>query len=126
MTDHLWKIKQPYNLNVAADAAARASLADLDWLRGNIAKLQAERDRLYEALQASALLDPYPSRANFLLCRVSGMEGHTLKAALEAEGILVRYFDKPGLRDHIRISAGKPEHSDALLAALERIEKDVT
>jgi histidinol-phosphate aminotransferase len=36
-------------------------------------------------------------------------------------GILVRYFDKPGLRDHIRISVGKPEHTDALLTALSSL-----
>jgi histidinol-phosphate aminotransferase len=125
MMDHLWKIKQPYNLNVAADASARASLADLDWLRGNIARLQVERERLFRALQESPLLEPYPCRANFVLCRVVGVEAGALKAALEAEGVLIRYFDKPGLRDHVRVSVGKPEHTDALLAALARIEKDV-
>jgi len=30
----------------------------------------------------------------------------------------VRYFDKDGLRDCLRISVGKPEHTDALIAAL--------
>ncbi|MBP1703967.1 MAG: hypothetical protein H6Q38_3074, partial [Chloroflexi bacterium] len=34
---------------------------------------------------------------------------------------LVRYFNKPGLQDHIRISIGKAEHSDALLAALKEV-----
>jgi histidinol-phosphate/aromatic aminotransferase/cobyric acid decarboxylase-like protein len=33
----------------------------------------------------------------------------------------VRYFDKPGLRDCIRISVGKPEHTEALIAALKRV-----
>jgi len=45
-----------------------------------------------------------------------------LKETLSRAGILVRFFDKPGLRDHIRISVGKPEHTDALLAALEDLE----
>jgi histidinol-phosphate aminotransferase len=50
------------------------------------------------------------------------MDAAQLKRRLaEEEGILIRYFDKPGLRDHIRISAGKPEHTDVLLAALRRI-----
>jgi histidinol-phosphate aminotransferase len=33
----------------------------------------------------------------------------------------VRYFDKPGLRDCIRISVGKPEHTEALLEALKKV-----
>ena len=125
MMDHLWKMKQPYNLNVAADAAARASLDDVDWLRGNLAIIQAERVRLFDALQASPLLEPYPSQANFVLCRVVNANARELRDGLESEGFLIRYFDKPGLRDHIRISVGKPQHTDALLTALARIEKDL-
>ena len=122
LIDHLWKIKQPYNLNVAADAAARASLADLPALRANIQKIAAERARMGEALSEIPFLRPYPSRSNFVLCQVSGMDAALLKKRLAEEaGILIRYFDKPGLRDHIRISAGKPEHTDALIAALKRI-----
>lgn len=44
-----------------------------------------------------------------------------LKVALEQHGVLVRYFDKEGLRDCIRISIGLPEHTDALMQALEAI-----
>ena len=40
-------------------------------------------------------------------------------AALKARGILVRYFDKPGLTDKLRITIGAPGENDALLAALE-------
>jgi histidinol-phosphate aminotransferase len=35
--------------------------------------------------------------------------------------VLVRYFDKPGLRDCIRISVGRPQDTDALMDALQRI-----
>jgi histidinol-phosphate aminotransferase len=47
-----------------------------------------------------------------------GKNARQLKLSLEGEGILVRYFNKPGLSDCIRISVGKPEHTDALLTAL--------
>ncbi|MBN1283767.1 MAG: histidinol-phosphate transaminase [Anaerolineae bacterium] len=119
---HLWKIKQPYNVNVAAAAAARASLADRDTLRANVEKIVLERARLYRALAEIDYLHPYPSRSNFVLCRVEGgRDAKALKRALAARGVLVRYFDKPGLRNHIRVSAGKPEHTDALLAALKEL-----
>jgi histidinol-phosphate aminotransferase len=118
---HLWKIKQPYNVNVAATAAAIASLEDAEYMARVVRLLVAERDRLYQLLMTIPFLHPYPSRANFILCRVVGRDAKELQQALECEGILVRYFNKPGLADCIRISAGKPEHTDALVEALRRI-----
>lgn len=116
---HLWKIKQPYNINVAADTAARASLEDLNTLMANVQQIIDERARLAEALAAVPYLKPYPSRANFILCRVVGLDAMMLKRRLAEEaGILIRHFDKPGLRDHVRITVGRPEHTDRLLDAL--------
>lgn len=118
---HLWKIKQPYNVSVAASAAALAALDDAGYMETVVARLTAERERLAAALAEVPFLRPYPSRANFILCRVVGRGARELKLALESEGILVRYFDKPSLTDCIRVSVGRPEHTDALMAALGRI-----
>ena len=118
---HLWKIKQPYNVSVAASAAAIASLEDQTYLTETVTKLVAERNRLAESLSEFPFIKVYPSYSNFILCRVSGRDAKELKLALEREGILVRYFNKDGLRDCIRISAGKPEHTDKLIEALKRI-----
>jgi histidinol-phosphate aminotransferase len=85
-------------------------------------KIIAERQRLYEGLQRIHWLKPYPSQANFILCKVEGKDARQVKIQLEKAGILVRYFNKPGLLDHIRISVGKPEHSDAILARLAELE----
>jgi histidinol-phosphate aminotransferase len=117
----LWKIKQPYNVNVAATLAALASLEDLATLQDNLGKLMAERARLGAALSELNFLQVHPSSSNFLLCRVLDREARQLKLALEEHGVLVRYFDRPGLRDCIRISVGKPEHTEALIAALKRV-----
>lgn len=119
---HLWKIKQPYNVNVAADAAARASLGDLPALRANVERLIAERVRLERELAAIPYLRPYPSRANFVLCRVVGPGAAEVRRRLAQEyGILVRHYNTAALRDCLRISAGTPEQIDALLAALHEI-----
>jgi len=119
---HLWKIKQPYNVNVAADAAARASLLDLAPLQANVRRLIAARERLERELAAIPWLRPYPSRANFVLCRVLGRQAAEVRQRLAQEyGILVRHYNTPLLRDCIRISAGTPEQMDALLAALREI-----
>ena len=118
---HLWKIKQPYNVNVAAKTAVLASLHDLEYLRQNIARIVAERERLYQALFTVEFLHPYPSRSNFILCRVVGRNAQQLKLALERKGILLRYYDTPELRDCIRISVGLPEQTDRLIAELKKL-----
>jgi histidinol-phosphate aminotransferase len=118
---HLWKIKQPYNINVAAKTAVLASLHDLEYLQQNIARIVAERERLYQALFTVEFLHPYPSRSNFILCRVVGRNARQLKLALERKGILLRYYDTPELRDCIRISVGLPEHTDRLIAELKTL-----
>ncbi len=119
--EHMWKIKQPYTVPVATQVAGLASLADLDTLRTNVARLVAERSHLAEALSEIPYLRPYPSHSNFILCKVVGRDAHALKAALAARGILVRYYDSPGLADHIRVSVGRPEHTDRLVAALKEL-----
>lgn len=115
---HLWKIKQPYNVNVAASQAALASLQDLDWLRRHVRLIVAERERLAAALAAIPYLQPFPSQANFILCRVIDRDAKQLKLDLERAGVLVRYFDKQGLKNCIRISVGRPEDTDRLVKEL--------
>ncbi len=118
----LWKAKQPYNANVAAQEAARATLHDLDERRLVVAHLRHERERLRLALQAIPYLEPYPSQANFILCRVTGRDAAALQRTLaEKHGILVRHFATPGLEDHIRVSVGRPQDTDRLIAALQEI-----
>jgi histidinol-phosphate aminotransferase len=126
LLSHLWKIKQPYNVNVAANDAALASLQALAWLQERVAALVAERDRLQRELARFDFLEPYPSQANFVLCRVTGRDARALKLALEQHGVLVRYFAKPGLENCIRISAGRPQDTDRLLAVLKQLTTEET
>jgi histidinol-phosphate aminotransferase len=118
----LWNAKQPYNVNVAASEAGIAALQDAEYLAQVVARMRAERGRLMAGLKQISYLRPYPTCSNFILCQVSGRDAAQLKADLAGEyGIFIRYFDKPGLRDHVRISVGKPEQTDALLNALLKV-----
>ena len=118
----LWKSKQPYNVNVAASVAAQASLANVDELKVLAEKLKDERTRLLSALTEIPYLKPYPTQSNFILCQVDGRDAAELKAKLAQEfGVFIRYFNKPRLRDHIRISVGRPSDTDVLLEALRKI-----
>jgi len=121
MMPHLWKIKQPYNVSVAAERAGIVSLENNNELETRTQKIIAERERLFNELQKIPWLKPYPSQANFILCKVIGRDASQLKASLAQQGILIRYFDKPGLDDHIRISVGLPKDTKRLIEALNRL-----
>jgi histidinol-phosphate aminotransferase len=118
------RIKIPYNVNVAALVAVEESLKDVDYLMASVAKIVAERQHLFTELQKIKWLKPYPSKANFILCDVLKGNAKTLFLKLQSKGILVRYFEQARIKNCIRISVGKPEHTDALVKALHQIGGD--
>ncbi|MBL8091855.1 MAG: aminotransferase class I/II-fold pyridoxal phosphate-dependent enzyme, partial [Anaerolineales bacterium] len=116
----LWKSKQPYNINVAASIAAQVSLENTEQLKKIVQLLKTERERLFGELEKIPFLKTYPTESNFILCQVIDKDALELKTKLANEyGIFIRYFNKPGLKDHIRISVGRPEDTDALIKALK-------
>ncbi len=121
IAEYLLRIKIPYNVNVAALVAVQESLKDIDYLMASVDAIIAERGRLFEELKKIKWLNPYPSRANFILCSILEGSASKLHQKLQDRGVLVRYFDQPLLRDFIRVSVGKPEHTDALIRALREI-----
>ncbi|MBN1643696.1 MAG: histidinol-phosphate transaminase [Dehalococcoidales bacterium] len=121
IADFILRIKIPYNVNAAAIAAVAESFKDTDYLIDSVKKLIAERKRLFTRLQKIDWLKVYPSQSNFILCRVEGIDARELYKKLQAKGILVRYFDQNRIKDCIRISVGKPEHTDAVIKALREI-----
>jgi histidinol dehydrogenase len=114
-------MKLPYNVNAAAYQAAMASLEDYESLSKTFGAIIAEREKMFARLQTIPWLKVYPSRSNFFLCRLAGRDAQAAKAGLEKRGILVRYFDRPGLRDCLRISVGRPQDTDALMEALGKM-----
>jgi len=119
---YLMAIKIPYNVNVAAIIAVRESLKDLDYLQDRVKDIINERERLFGELKTIPWLKPFPSQANFIFCTVLKGSARELHQKLQQKGILIRYFDKPLLRNSIRISVGKPEHTDALIKTLHQLE----
>lgn len=51
-------------------------------------------------------------------CRLQGRDAKAIKDGLAQAGIMVRHYAKKELSGYIRVSVGKPEHTDALMAAL--------
>ncbi|NLP09081.1 aminotransferase class I/II-fold pyridoxal phosphate-dependent enzyme, partial [bacterium] len=122
LMDSLWKAKQPYNVNLAASTAAIASLKDREYLARNVAKLQSERDVLFNRLSDIPFLKPYPSQSNFILCKANGLPARQIKTELAAKGVFIRYYDNDLLRDFIRISVGRPQDTVELIRQLEGLK----
>jgi histidinol-phosphate aminotransferase len=121
IAEMLLKVKPPYNVNIAAMVAVRESLKDKDYLLETVRKIQKERSRLWDKLKKLDFLRPVPSQANFILCEVTRGKAVWLQDELEKKGILVRYYNTPLLRNYIRISVGKPEHTDRIIEALKEL-----
>jgi histidinol-phosphate aminotransferase len=119
---NLWKIKSPFNLNIAASIAVRESLADVEYLHDCVRKVVAERARMAAALGELDFLKVYPSEGNFLYVEVTRGDAATITAQLAEHGVAVRHFGgPPRIVQGLRITVGKPEHTDALVAALRAV-----
>jgi len=125
VASYLLKIKLPYNVNVAALVAVQESLQDVDYLLSNVKAIITERDRMFQEFEKIEWLKPFPSQANFIFCKVLKGNAGELHQRLQQRGILVRYFDLPRLQNSIRISVGKPEHTDILIKALRELEEEI-
>eukprot|EP01018_Ginkgo_biloba_P040065 Gb_10387 [translate_table: standard] len=122
IVEYLWRAKQPYNVSVAAEVAACAALKNPTYLQKVKEALVAEKARLYSQLQELSFLEPYPSYSNFILCAVTcGKDARKLKEDLSQMGVMIRHYNNKELKGFIRISVGKPEHTDALMAALRLV-----
>lgn len=118
-------IKQPYNVNTAAEAAGLAALKHRDEIMVSVRALRAEKDRMFQRISDEiSWLRPVPSDANFVLNEVlGGLSALDVYNKLRAAGVIIRYFGSQGgdLSNYIRISAGKPEDTDRVMRTLKSI-----
>jgi len=125
LAEVVFRVRQPYGVNVAAEVAALASLQDTDVLDERARLLVAERERLAQALAGSSVLQPLPSSTNFILCNVLRGDARQIRDRLRSRGVIIRHFDMPLLRNCLRISIGLPRHTDQLLEALAAVSESL-
>lgn len=116
----MMKVKDSYNVDVISVIAATAALLDQESAQKTWKYVRDERQRLTSELQQ---LDwsVLPSQANFVLATVPSGSARDAYLKLKQQGILVRYFDKPGLNDKLRITVGRAEENNALLAGIKSL-----
>jgi histidinol-phosphate aminotransferase len=114
----LFKVKDSYNIDAVATAVGTAAMRDQAYKHDCAEKVKASRVKLFTELKNLGFT-VLPSQTNFLLATVPpGMDAGQTYLRLKGLGILVRYFNEPGLTDKLRITVGTEEQNQTLLEAL--------
>jgi histidinol-phosphate aminotransferase len=117
------KVKDSYNCDAVAIAAATAALQDQQWMLDNRNRILQTRARLAAALPRLGF-HVHPSEANFLWTTHSGVSHRTIYERLKQQRVLVRYMKFPGAAeagaelDGLRITIGTDSEIDRLLQVL--------
>lgn len=122
ITDLLNRIRQPFNVNSLAQAAAVAALNDTVFLQKS-AKLNADGYRQLTQAFDAMNLEYVPSYGNFVLVRVGSDDGAGARVnlALLKLGVIVRPVGNYGMPQWLRVSIGLPEENAAFIDALKKV-----
>lgn len=123
LIEGLERVKNSFNsypLDILAQRAALAALADEAYFHKVNQRLIASRERLVTELQDMGFT-VLPSAANFVMVSHAQRAAGDLFAALRERGIIVRYFRQPRIDNHLRITVGTDEQCDELLSALAEL-----
>ncbi|MBD2842869.1 histidinol-phosphate transaminase [Erythrobacter rubeus] len=124
LIDTLNRIRGPFNVTASGQKAGLAALGDQDFVERSRAHNAAERSRLESAVAALGNhgLSSVPSEANFLLVEFNGdLSAEAALTAIAETGYAVRHLPEPGLRHALRITIGKSEDMDRVIAVLRQL-----
>ncbi|MBE9061921.1 histidinol-phosphate transaminase [cf. Phormidesmis sp. LEGE 11477] len=113
----LLKVKDSYNVDVIALKLGEAAIADQTYKHETVQKVVAAREQLATELRSLGFL-VWPSSTNFLLVKPPQDIAQSLQTKLKAKGIMIRYFNQPGLDDKLRITVGTPEQNARMVQAI--------
>lgn len=116
IADILNRVRQPFNNNALALAAAEAALSDEDYLRQTIVVNAQGMADLTAGFKAQGL-EWIPSAGNFVSVDLK-RPGQAVYEALLRKGVIVRPVANYGLPNHLRISIGTPAENQFFLKAL--------
>lgn len=119
VADLLNRVRQPFNVNSMALAAARASLDDQGFIQRAVELNRQGMSQLTQGFEGMGL-EYIPSVGNFITVDVK-RSGPEVDQALLREGCIVRPVANYGLPDHLRVSIGLPEENERLLSAMKKV-----
>jgi histidinol-phosphate aminotransferase len=120
LTDLLNRVRQPFNVNSLAQAAAIAALNDKEFLAKSFAVNRDGKKQLQQGFEKLAL-QFVPSYANFVLVKVG--DAARINLELLKRGVIVRPVAGDGLPEWLRVSIGLPHENQTFLDALTSVLK---
>ena len=118
------RVRSPFNVNLPAQAAATAALADEEHVTRTVALNAEGRDYFYAEFERMGL-DYVPSEGNFVLVDV-GRDARAVFEALQHRGVIIRSAHGMGLPHHIRVTTGTMPQNQRFIAALKEVLADHT
>lgn len=112
-----------YTITRLTEAIGCAALSDREYFEKTVQKVIDTRERTKEQLKELGFSFA-DSKTNFIFATHKLVPAKELFDALRAEGIIVRYFNKPRIDNYLRISIGTDEEMDTMLAFLTEYLKD--
>lgn len=119
VADVLNRVRQPFNVNLAAQAAALAALDDRDYLEMSVRVNREGMAQMTAGLRQLGI-DYIPSAGNFLAADVGRLAAPVYEGLLR-EGVIVRPVANYGMPNHLRITIGTEGENARCLAALAKV-----
>jgi histidinol-phosphate aminotransferase len=122
--DVINRIRGPFNVNISAQAAAVAALAEPGWVEKSVAHNNAWRAKLSQAIEAQGI-KVWPSHGNFILVDFgTAARGKAADEALRARGLIVRGMAAYDLPQCLRITIGTEEECMMVADAIAAFAKN--
>ena len=109
----LWKVKPPFDVNLAAQAAAEAALSDDDHIQKTLDMNNAGNAQLTKAF-TNLGYKVLPTQANFICVHI-GEKCLEFVKFLEQNGMIIRYLKSFGMPEWVRITIGQPKENQLLI-----------
>ena len=119
LIDLLNRIREPFNVNSLAQAAAVAVLKDKSYYRGLARKISTQRKYLYQSLDRMNL-EYVKSFTNFILINIGPRASATAKKLMK-KGVIIRNMSFWGLNNYIRVSIGTASENRRFIRTLKEI-----
>lgn len=117
--DYMNRVRQPFNANSLAQAAATAAIDDREFVSQTLELVKNGLKFLYSQLKAIGL-EFIPTQTNFFLIKVPHGGRETYERLLK-EGVIVRSMESYGLSEYIRINVGLPEENERFIRTLRKV-----
>jgi histidinol-phosphate aminotransferase len=119
LIDYINRVRQPFNVNSLAQAAALGALKDQAFYEKTRTLVRAGKKTIEMGLTRMGLFY-VPSQANFVLIKVP-LKAQVVYEALLKKGIIIRSMKSYGLDNYIRVNIGLPEENQRFLRALKQV-----